>query len=130
QGVPRRGSFCQPGTGPYDFGQDYLQDGDEIGPVFIAGAESRGCVAANDPAFASGDATGSFAGAGEELCRTLPTRAGLSDYLYSQPVTSGSGGQVLEVVDAAGTQMCPDAFTYVSFATCALTGTAPFRVIL
>jgi hypothetical protein len=124
------GWACQLAPGTYSYVQDFLLDGDEVGTVFIAAAESRGCVVANDTAFASGDATGSFAGAGEELCRTLPTRAGLSDYLYSQPVTSGSQGQVLGAVDSAGTQVCPDAFTYWSFGTCALTGTAPFRVIL
>jgi hypothetical protein len=124
------GWACQLTPGTYSFVQDYLLNGDEVGTVFIAAAESRGCVAANDTAFASGDATGSFAGPGEELCRTLPTRAGLSDYLYSQPVTSGSEGQVLGVVDSTGTQMCPNAFTYWSFGTCALSGTAPFRVIL
>lgn len=121
---------CPLAPGTYSFVQDFLLEGDEIGTVFIAAAESRGCVAANDTAFASGDATGSFAGAGEELCRTLPTSAGLSDYLYSQPLNSGSAGQVLGVVDSTGTQMCPDAFTFWSFGTCALTGTAPFRVIL
>ena len=124
------GWACQLAPGTYNLVQDYLLAGDEVGTVFIAATGSRGCVAANDTAFASGDATGSFGGAGEELCRTLPTRAGLSDYLYSQPVTSASQGQVLGVVDSTGTQMCPDAFTYWSFGTCALTGTAPFRVIL
>ena len=124
------GWACQLAPGTYDFVQNYLLDGNEVSTVFIAATESAGCVAANDTAFASGDATASFAGAGEELCRTLPTRAGLSDYLYSQPVTSGSQGQVLGVVDSTGTQMCPDAFTFWSFGTCALTGTAPFRVIL
>jgi hypothetical protein len=124
------GWACQLAPGTYDFVQNYLLDGDTVGTVFIAATESRGCVAASDTAFASGDATGSFAGAAEELCRTLPTRAGLSDYLYSQPVTSGSQGQVLGVVDSTGTQVCPGAFTYWSFGTCALTGTAPFRVIL
>lgn len=124
------GWACQLGAGTYDLVQNYLLDGDEVGTVFIAVTESRGCVAASDTAFAAGDATANFAGAGEELCRTLPTPAGLSDYLYSQPVTSGSQGQVLGVVDATGTQVCPSAFTYWSFATCALTGTAPFRVIL
>jgi hypothetical protein len=124
------GPFCQLAPGTYDFVQDYLLDGDQVATVFIAAAESRGCVAASDTTFASGDATGTFAGPGEELCRTLPTHAGLSDYLYSQPVTSGSQGQILEVVDSAGTQMCPGAFTYSSLGTCALTGIAPFRVIL
>jgi hypothetical protein len=124
------GSLCQLEPGTYDYVQAGLLEGDEVSTVFIAATESRGCVAANDTAFASGDATGSFAGPGEELCRTLPTRAGLSDYLYSQPVPSGSQGQVLEVVDSTGAQMCPEAFTYWSFGTCALSGTAPFRVIL
>jgi len=124
------GWACQLAPGTYDFVQNYLLDGDEIGTVFIAATESSGCVAATDTAFAAGDATASFAGPGEELCRTLPTPAGLSDYLYSQPVTSGSQGEVLGVVDATGAQVCPNAFTYWSFGTCALTGTAPFRVIL
>lgn len=124
------GWACQLAPGTYDFVQNFLLDGDQIGTVFVAATETRGCQAASDTSFASGDATGSFAGAGEELCRTLPTRAGLSDYMDSQPVTSGSQGQVLGVVDATGTQVCPDAFTFSSFGTCALTGTAPFRLIL
>jgi hypothetical protein len=124
------GWACQLAPGTYNFVQNYTLDGDEAGTVFINAAQTRGCVAASDTSFASGDATASFAGAGEELCRTLPTRAGLSDYLYSQPVTSGSQGQVLGVVDSTGTQVCPDAFAYWSFGTCTLTGTAPFRVIL
>jgi hypothetical protein len=124
------GPFCQLAPGSYNLVLNYLLEGDQVSTVFIAAAESQGCVAASDTTFASGDATGTFAGPGEELCRTLPTPAGLSDYLYSQPVTSGSRGQILEIVDSAGTQMCPGAFTYSSFGTCALTGTAPFRVIL
>ena len=124
------GWACQLTPGTYSYVQDYLLAGDEVSTVFIAATQSKGCVAANDTGFASGDATGSFTGAGEEQCLTLPTRAGLSDYLYSQPVASGSQGQVLAVVDSAGTQVCPAAFSYWSFATCALTGTAPFRVVL
>lgn len=130
QACTSTGWACQLTPGTYSLVQDYLLAGDEVSTVFIAATETKGCVAANDTSFASGDATGTFAGAGEELCRTLPTPAGLSDYLYSQPVSSGSQGQVLGVVDATGTQLCPNAFTYWSFATCALSGTAPFRVIL
>lgn len=124
------GWACQLTPGTYNFVQDTLLDGDEVSTVFMAAAQSRGCVAASDTSFASGDATGTFGGAGEELCRTLPTQAGLSDYLYSQAVTSGTAGQVLGVVDSTGTQVCPDAFTDWYFGTCALTGTAPFRVVL
>jgi hypothetical protein len=123
------GPFCQLTPGTYNFVQDDLLDGDHVATVFIAAAESRGCVAAGDTAFAAGDATGTFAGPGEELCRTLPTSAGLSDYVYSQPA-SGSLGRILEVVDSAGTQMCPGALPYSGIGTCALTGIAPFRVIL
>lgn len=124
------GWACQLAPGTYNFVQNFLLDGDEVSTVFVAATERAGCVAANDTSFASGDATASFGGAGEELCRTLPTRAGLSVYLYSQPIKSGSQGQVLGVVDSTGTQMCPGAFTFSGFGTCALTGTAPFRVIL
>ena len=124
------GLSCHLAPGTYSFVQDFLLDGLTVSTVFIATAESRGCAAASDTSFASGDATGSFVGPGEELCRTLPTKAGLSDYLYSQPTSPGSAGEVLGVVDSAGAQMCPDAFEFLSFATCALTGTAPFRVIL
>jgi len=124
------GWACQLVPGTYSFVQDYLLFGDEVSTVFVATTQTRGCVKASDTSFASGDATGDFTGPGEQLCRTLPTRAGLSDYLYSQPVASGTAGEVLGVVDSAGTQVCPDAFEYTGFATCALTGTAPFRVIL
>ncbi|MDA8320954.1 MAG: hypothetical protein M0030_14295, partial [Actinomycetota bacterium] len=127
---PTAGWSCPLAPGTYSFVQDNLLAGDRVGTVFVDAASGKGCAATGDTSFATGDATGTFSGPGQELCRTVPTPAGLSDYLYSQPVAAGTQGQVLGVVDAQGTQMCPAAFTYTSFATCALTGAAPFRVIL
>jgi hypothetical protein len=124
------GLTCHLTPGTYSFVQNFLLDGIKISTTFLSGTKSLGCVSASDTSFASGDATGSFTGPGQEACRTLPTKAGRSDYLYSQPVGSGTQAQVLGVVDAKGAQICPDAFEFWSFATCALTGTAPFRVLL
>lgn len=124
------GLTCQLAPGTYSFVQSFLPDGTEVSTTFLSGTRTQGCVSASDTSFASGDATGSFTGPGEEACRSLPTKAGLSDYLYSQPVSSGTQAQVLGVVDATGAPVCPDAFEFWSFATCTLTGTAPFRVLL
>ncbi len=124
------GWSCQLAPGSYTYVQDNLQFGDRISTVFVDAASGKGCAAASDTSFATGDATGTFSGPGQELCRTVPTPAGLADYLYSQPVSTGTQGQVLGVVDAQGAQVCPAAFAYSSFGTCTLTGTAPFRVIL
>ena len=129
QACPGAGLTCPLTPGTYSFVQDGLS-GQQISTVFVDVTGGSGCPSAGDTSFASGDATGSFTGPGEELCRTLPTKSGLSDYLYSQPVSSGTQGEVLGVVDSTGAQMCPDAFSTWVFATCALTGTAPFLVIL
>ncbi|HTU77085.1 MAG TPA: hypothetical protein VMG38_26550 [Trebonia sp.] len=99
-----------------------------FGLDFIAGSESKGCVATGDTGFASGPATGTFAGPGEEICRTLPNAAGDTDYFFNQPTADGTEPQV-EVVDATGAQQCQSILSY-AYATCTLTGTAPFRVIL
>ena len=120
--------YCQLAKGTYELIADpypeYLAD---IGTVFIAADESRGCETTGDTGFYGGPATGTFAGTGEELCLTLPKSAGPAVYLLNQPTADGSSPQ-LNVVDATGAQVC-QSNGYV-FADCALTGTAPFRIIL
>jgi hypothetical protein len=122
------GPFCQLTPGGYNFVADvYPTDNPTLAVVFIAADESRGCTATGDTDFASGAATGTFAGTGEELCLNLPTASGASDYIFNQPTTSPSQAQI-QILDATGAQQCPSAdFDY---AVCQLTGTAPFRVIL
>ncbi len=122
------GSTCQLASGTYDFvATEYPQYVMPFGVVFIAADESRGCTATTDTDFAAGPAKGSFGGIGEEICLNLPTASGESDYIFDQATADGSSPQ-MQVVDATGVQQCPSAsFTY---ATCQLTGTAPFHMIL
>jgi hypothetical protein len=99
-----------------------------FGLGYIAATAGTGCVATGDTDFASGPAKGTFTGPGEEICLTLPTAAGSTDYFFNQPTSNGTTPQV-EVIDATGAQLCAGAVQY-GYATCTLTGTAPFRVIL
>ncbi|WP_042364906.1 hypothetical protein [Streptacidiphilus neutrinimicus] len=122
------GPTCQLAAGSYDFVvSPWLGGPAHFGVVFISASESRGCASATDTGFSTGPATGAFSGAGEEICLTLPTASGLSDYFFDQPTADGSAPQA-QVVDATGAQQCPNA-TF-SYATCPLAGTAPFRVLL
>ena len=119
---------CQLAAGTYDLVADpYPGSRAQVGAVFIAAGESRGCQATGDTDFASGPATGTFAGVGEEICLTLPASAGPAVYLFNQPTADGTSPQ-LEVVDATGAQVCQS--NGFVFTNCALTGTAPFRIIL
>ncbi|HEY1919692.1 MAG TPA: hypothetical protein VGH27_29325 [Streptosporangiaceae bacterium] len=119
---------CQLATGTYNLVVDtYPAYRAQVGAVFIAADESRGCQATGDSDFSSGPATGTFTGVGEEICLTLPASVGPAVYLLNQPTANGTSPQ-LEVVDATGTQVCQSSgFVYD---TCAPTGTAPFRIIL
>jgi hypothetical protein len=122
------GPTCQLTTGSYDLVADpYPGSPAQVGAVFIAADESRGCQATGDSDFASGAATGTFSGTGEEICLTLPASTGPAVYLLNQPATGGTSPQ-LEVVDATGAQICQS--NGYLFTDCALTGTAPFRIIL
>ncbi|HET9169014.1 MAG TPA: hypothetical protein VFN97_06235 [Actinospica sp.] len=120
-------SNCQLAAGTYDFvALEYPEYMTTFGVVFIAANETRGCTATGDTDFASGPATGTFAGLGEEVCLTLPTAAGASAYVFNQPDAGGTTPSV-QVLDATGASTCSIAYAYV---TCALTGTAPFHEIL
>jgi hypothetical protein len=123
------GSNCQLAAGTYDFVT--LEDPEyasALGVVFIAANETRGCAATGDTDFASGPATGTFAGLGEQVCLTLPSASGKSVYVFNQPTAADANVAQAQIVDATGAQQCSNAdFTD---ATCALTGTAPFRAIL
>jgi hypothetical protein len=122
------GSDCQLAAGSYNLVlNEYPSYTDKFGIVFIAAAETSGCTATGDTDFASGAATGRFAGLGEEFCLNLPTASGLSDYIFDQEIANGSEAPA-QIVDATGAQQCP--YANLSFATCALSGTAPFRIIL
>ena len=64
---------CQLAAGTYNLVADpYPASRAQVGAVFIAADESRGCQATGDSDFASGPATGTFTGVGEEICLTLP----------------------------------------------------------
>jgi hypothetical protein len=122
------GPTCQLAAGTYDLVADpYPDTPATVGAVFIAADESRGCQATGDSGFASGPATGTFKGTGEEICLTLPTATGPAVYLLDQPAAGGNSPQ-LDVVDATGAQVC-QANGYL-FTDCTLTGTKPFRIIL
>ncbi len=94
---------------------------------FIAANEARGCASANDTGFASGASTGSFAGAGELICLTLPTASG-----KDVSIINGMAENVIrpnaEVDDATGTLVCE--LDNEAYGNCALAGTAPFHVLL
>ena len=119
---------CQLAAGTYSLIADpYPGSRAQVGAVFIAADESRGCQATGDSDFASGPATGTFTGLGEEICLTLPASVGPAVYLFNQPTADGSSPQ-LEVVDATGAQICQsNDFVYTD---CPLTGTSPFRIVL
>ncbi|TDU05160.1 hypothetical protein EDD99_3662 [Streptomyces sp. 846.5] len=122
------GPTCKLDPGTYDFvATAYPPSPLPFGVVFIAADESRGCTATGDTDFATGAATGAFSGIAEEICLTLPTASGASDYIFDQPTADGSSPS-MRIVDATGAQQCANA--YFTAATCALTGTAPFRAIL
>ncbi|MBR7832072.1 hypothetical protein KDL01_02310 [Actinospica durhamensis] len=133
-GVPactNGGPLCQLAAGTYDyvFNEWPGATGDDFGVEFTAATESRGCTAAGDSDFQSGDATGTFAGNGAEACLNLPTASGKTDYFNDQSNTDGTIAQVLFIVDATGAQQCTNA-NFSSLVTCTLTGTAPFRAVL
>jgi hypothetical protein len=122
------GSTCQLAAGTYDFVTlEYPEYASALGVVFIAANESRGCSATGDTDFASGPATGTFGGLGEEVCLTLPTASGASDYVFNQATAAGASEASVQILDATGANTCSIAYAYV---TCALTGTAPFHEIL
>ena len=122
------GTLCDLTAGVHSFvaDQDPPLD-DTFGVVFLDAAETQGCTTTGDTDFADGPATGTFSGPGEQICLTLPTASGATDYILDQPVADGTSAGA-EVLDATGIQQCADAdFDY---ATCALTGTAPFHLVL
>ena len=122
------GSTCQLAAGTYDFATlEYPEFASDLGVVFIGANETRGCTATGDTDFASGPATGTFAGLGEEACLTLPTASGSSDYVFNQPTAAGASTPSVQILDSTGASTCSVAYAYV---TCALTGTAPFHEIL
>jgi hypothetical protein len=122
------GPTCQLAAGTYYLVADpYPGTPATVGAVFIAADESRGCEAAGDSDFASGPATGTFKGTGEEICLTLPAAAGPAVYLLDQPAPGAYTPQ-LEVVDATGAQVCQG--NGYLFTDCTLAGTKPFRIIL
>lgn len=123
------GSNCQLAAGTYDFVTlEYPEYASPFGVVFIAANETHGCTATGDTDFASGPATGTFAGLGEEVCLTLPAASGKSIYVFDQPTAADANVAQAEIVDATGAQQCPSA--NLANATCALTGTAPFHAVL
>ncbi|MFC1417669.1 hypothetical protein, partial [Streptacidiphilus cavernicola] len=122
------GPTCQLDPGAYDYVATlYPPDLLPFGVVFIAADESRGCTATGDTDFATGPAKGHFGGIGEEVCLTLPTASGKSDYVFDQPTADGSSPSV-KVLDATGTQQCAD--IDVMTEVCPLAGTAPFHAVL
>ncbi len=126
--------YCDLAAGTYSF----VVDSDfppllNFAVVFIAADESRGCEAAGDTGFATGPATGTFAGAGEVTCLTLPTPSGKADHFFDEPATAASQAPAAQVVDSTGAEQCLNdngTLADFTFTTCTLTGKAPFRVLL
>ncbi len=98
-----------------------------FGVVFFAVTETSGCTPINDTGFASGAVTGSFIGAGEQICLTLPTASGKAVTVLNG-LTANVVAPYVQVVDASGAQMCNN-FDF-GYGICTLSGTAPFRVLL
>ena len=115
---------CQLAAGTYDLVHDGTP-GSEFGAAVLAVDESQGCTSTGDSGFSSGPATGTFTGVGEVECLTLPDTSGQSDYIFQQQPSPGDDLPAMQVVDATGAQQCA-----TNGGTCALTGTAPFRVVL
>jgi hypothetical protein len=87
---------------------------------------TQGCTAARDDDFASGPATGSFGGPGEQLCLALPSATGQGLYLIDRTPAGGAHPGV-SVYDAAGVPQCVNGNAPM---VCKLTGTAPFHAVL
>jgi len=122
--------FCQLTAGTYSYVvSGFPSSTATFGLDFLAANEATGCTATDDSGFASGPAIGTFSGLGEEICLTLPTATGQSDYFFNQPPADGSNPPEVYVLDATGVQQCTGVTSF-SYATCALTGTAPFHVVL
>ncbi|WP_266628551.1 hypothetical protein [Streptomyces sp. NBC_00320] len=98
-----------------------------FGMAFLSTKEARGCTATHDNGLVAGPATGTFGGAGQKLCLTLPTATGKGVYLLNRPPAEGTNATVV-VYDASGAKQCEDDAR--AYAVCKLTGTAPFRAVL
>ncbi|MBD0695073.1 hypothetical protein [Streptomyces sp. CBMA123] len=131
-GTPQ-GGLCPQGAcdltpGDYTWAVDaYTAPAGAFGMAFHSAKETRGCVATGDTGLATGPATGTFGGPGQQLCLSLPTASGKGVYLLNR--TPADGAPVAaQLLDATGAKQCE---TSGSRATvCKLTGTAPFRAVL
>ncbi|MFD9354827.1 hypothetical protein [Streptomyces sp. NPDC060031] len=119
---------CTLAAGDYTWARDSNNTTvDPYGIWFHATNQATGCTDARDDGFASGPARGTFTGASQRLCRTLPTATGKGLYFLDNPPADGGADPVTTVYDAKGVQQCR-ATSNVS--VCKLTGTAPFRAVL
>ncbi|MFD9334529.1 hypothetical protein ACFWBF_08970 [Streptomyces sp. NPDC060028] len=119
---------CTLAAGDYTWARDSNNTTvDPYGIWFHATNQATGCTDARDDGFASGPARGTFTGASQRLCRTLPTATGKGLYFLDNPPADGGADPVTTVYDAKGVQQCR-ATSDVS--VCKLTGTAPFRAVL
>lgn len=118
---------CKLAAGYYTWARDGNNVKDAYGIWFYATNETTGCTDARDDGFASGPAQGTFTGAGQQLCRTLPTATGKGLYFYDTPPADGGADVDTTVYDAKGVQQC---VATSGLSVCKLTGTAPFRAVL
>ncbi|WP_251064712.1 hypothetical protein [Streptomyces sp. ISL-44] len=98
-----------------------------FGMAFHSAKETRGCTATHDNGLVAGPAAGTFGGAGQKLCLTLPTATGKGVYLINRPPAEGTNATVV-VYDSAGAEQCKNDGRF--YTVCKLTGTAPFRAVL
>ncbi|MET9950747.1 hypothetical protein ABZ135_04255 [Streptomyces sp. NPDC006339] len=118
---------CELAIGDYTWARDGASTG--TGPYgirFHATRGTEGCTATRDDGFASGPATGTFTGAGQSLCRSLPTSSGRGLYLVDRATSDGAHPD-LKVFDAKGVPQCANEYAPT---VCKLTGIAPFHVVL
>ncbi|WP_370411585.1 hypothetical protein [Streptomyces fradiae] len=118
---------CELAAGDYTWARDGASAGTEpYGIRFHRTDQTEGCVAVRDDGLASGPATGTFTGAGQSLCLTLPTASGRGVYLLDRATAEDAARPAPRVFDAKGQAQCGDGGPTV----CKLTGTAPFHVVL
>ena len=125
----QNGDCALTAAGTYTFvanGAQWVQD-TPYQLYVISPTETGGCTPGTDSGFADGPMTGSFTALGESACLQLPTAAGTGlDYI--NPVQAGFVNPVAKIVDSTGAVQCGG--DWFALTTCALAGTAPYRLVL
>ncbi|MFJ6349458.1 hypothetical protein ACIQKB_08275 [Streptomyces sp. NPDC092046] len=127
--TPEPTTPCQLTAGDYTWARDAarITATDAYGLWFLATAQTQGCTPVKDDGFASGPVTGTFTGAGQALCLSLPTASGRGLYFLDRATGEGAAHPTIRVYDAKGAAQCANESAP---GVCKLTGTAPFHAVL